>query len=87
MKLTIITLTLLLLSGCTQRICQLEVVDPNGIVTEYYLYKSNSIATDTKADHVKITTAKGWVIEFNKFKQNNDSLKVVTPYGVVESKK
>lgn len=88
MKTLTITLILLaLLSGCSQRICHLEVVDPNGVVTEYYLYKSNSVATDTKADHVKIVTRTGFTVEFNKFKQDNDSLKVVTPYGVVESTK
>jgi hypothetical protein len=27
------------------------------------------------------------IIEFNRFKQDNDSVKIITPYGMVESEK
>ena len=65
--------------GC----CQRELsYDPNtGIIH----YKSNHLATDTSADYVKVTTPSGIVIEFNKFNQDNDSIQVWTPWGMMET--
>lgn len=69
-----------LFTGCSQRECN---YDPN---TGELHYKSNSIATDTTADYIKITTPTGVIIELNRIKQDNDGVKAITPYGVVETK-
>ena len=67
---TTLTLIIILLAGCTQRIASY-----NPETGEIY-YKSNSIATDTSADNVKIT-AGGVMVEINKIYQDNDSGKAV----------
>ncbi len=61
------------LTSCQQRECT-YLVDPNGVVIGFH-YKSNSIATDTNADRVKITTRSGVVIELNGVRQQQDSIK------------
>ena len=68
-------------AGCCQREC---TYDPTtGIVH----YKSNHLATDTSADYVKVTAPNGIIIEFNKFSQDNDSMLVWTPWGMMETNK
>ena len=71
------------LTGCTQRICNYEIIDPNGLVTGRFAYKSNFIATKVNADYIKVQTSNGVVVEFNRFSQDNDSIKVATPYGTL----
>ena len=85
LTLTVIFMFMLGVIGCTQRICEYSIVDPNGVVTNIYRYKSNHIATDTTADYVKVVTPNGTQIEFNKFQQDNDSVKLLTPYGTLET--
>jgi major membrane immunogen (membrane-anchored lipoprotein) len=85
MKVTLL-LTLLLLAGCIQREYQHDIADPNG-VSHTYWYKFNSVASDASAEDVTVTTKDGTVIRVSGFKQENDSLKVWTPYGMMETTK
>jgi hypothetical protein len=55
------------LTGCVQRIVE---YNPD---TGYWRYKSNSFASDTQADRIKIVTPSGIVIEIDKAYVNNDS--------------
>lgn len=87
MKLLLLLSLITLLSGCVRRICEFETVDPNGVVTGRGRYQSNFIATETTADYFKITTPRGIVLEFNRLKQDNDSIKVIAPYGIIETTK
>ena len=82
---TLTLITVMLLTGCSQRIVDVYTPDPNGVPVLTYRYKSNSIATDTSADSARIKLPDGTDIEFNKFKQDNDSVKVITRYGVAET--
>ena len=67
-------------TGCVKRECSY-----NPTTGEFH-YKSNFFATDTSADWVRITLPDGTVIEFRKFIQDNDSVKMITPYGAVKTK-
>ena len=74
------------LGGCSQRECQYDFVDPNGVSHTYY-YKSNSFASDTSADGIKLVLPDGTVLKVFKIKQDNDSLKAISPaVGIVETK-
>ena len=84
MKLLLL-LIILACAGCVQRVCDYDIIDPNGLVTGRVHYKSNFFATDTSADWVRITLPDGTIIEFRKFIQDNDSLRMITPYGIVET--
>ncbi len=75
---------LLLLAGCNQRIYQHDIVDPNGISHTYW-YKSNSFASDSSAEYVEIITPDGTIIRIWKPLQDNDSVKVITPWGIGET--
>jgi len=75
---TTLTLIIILLTGCTQRIA---VYNPK---TGEIFYKSNSIASDTTADVVRIKLGKT-EIEVGKLHQDNDSVKIITPYGWMET--
>ena len=82
-----ITITLLiacLCCGCTQREYQHDIVDPNGVSHTYY-YKSNSIASDSYAESVRVTTPDGTILEVTMPVQENDSIRAISPYGVVET--
>ncbi len=70
---------LLACAGCSSRKCSYNPL------TGEIIYESNHIATDTSADWVKITLPDGTIIEFRKFIQDNDSLRMITPYGIVET--
>jgi hypothetical protein len=73
------------LAGCTQRIYQHDITDPNGVSHTYY-YQSNSLMSDTSADEVEIVLKDGTVLRIRKPLQDNDSVKMLTPWGLFESK-
>ncbi len=75
MKTILLLIALLFMAGCVQR--EFRYGEAH--------YKSNFFATDASADWVKITLPDGTKIEFRKFKQDNDSVKMITPYGIVET--
>lgn len=83
----LITLILALaIGGCTQRIYQHDIVDLNGVSHTYY-YQSNSIASDSSADSVTMTTKDGVVLKVIRGLQENDSIKGYTPTGIFETTK
>ena len=71
--------------GCTLRTCKVEIFDTNEKPVVKALYQTVHIATDVKVDDFKFDIPKK-NIEFNRFKQDNDSVKVLTPYGIGETK-
>ena len=70
MRITKITLLLacVALSGCYQRIAE---YNPQ---TGVWRFKSNSLATDLRADRIEIKTPTGIEIAIDKAMQDNDSL-------------
>jgi hypothetical protein len=72
--------------GCTLRTCKVEIFDIDGKPILKGLYQTVHIATDVDVDDFKLNIPKK-IIEFNRFKQDNDSVKIITPYGMVESEK
>jgi hypothetical protein len=54
--------------GCVQRICE---YNPDAGV---WRYKSNSFATDARADRIVVKTRTGVEIAIDRAMQNNDSL-------------
>jgi hypothetical protein len=83
MKHILITIVFLIVAGCSQRIYQHDI---NKDGSHTYYYQSNSLMSDTSADEVEIVTKSGTVIRVRKPLQDNDSVKVITPYGIIESK-
>jgi hypothetical protein len=75
----ICVIIILLTAGCSQRICEYNPT------TGVWRYKSNHFATESQADKVTITTPSGIVIEIDNAAVDNDSIKAVTPYGIVET--
>jgi hypothetical protein len=71
--------------GCAQREYKHTTFGPTGIPLEVEHYKSNTIATDTQADSVYIEKPDGTIVEVNGIKQDSDSVKVITPYGIIET--
>jgi hypothetical protein len=74
-----IVIICLLMVGCSQRICE---YDPT---TGIWRYKSNSLATESHADKVTITTPSGIVVTVEKATQDNDSVQAVTPSGAIKT--
>jgi hypothetical protein len=72
-------------AGCAQREYRHTTFGPTGIPLEIEHYKSNTIATDTQADNIYIEKPDGTIVEVNGVEQNNDSVKVITPYGIIET--
>jgi major membrane immunogen (membrane-anchored lipoprotein) len=82
----VVIAVLCFIGGCSQRIYQHDYTDPNGVEHTYF-YQSNSLMSDTSADEVEIVTKDGTVIRVRKPLQDNDSIKVIAPYGIYETTK
>lgn len=76
MKALLTLLALLCLTGCSQRECDVTIIDPNGLITSKYHYKSNHLATKASVDVVEIVLPSGTVIRLNGVKQDNDSIRL-----------
>ena len=86
MKKLTLTIAILALCGCSQKECQYDYVDPNGVSYTCY-YKWNSIASGSSADSVEIETPDGAILRLRKIKQENDSITTVTSIGVMKTEK
>ena len=69
------------LCGCDQRLTR-YYKDPNMIEIEY---KSNRLASDEQIDSIIVKTPDNWLIYVGVYRLDNDSFKVLTPYGTLES--
>ena len=70
--------------GCTLRTC-VGIFSIDGKPVFKGLYQTVHLATDVDVDDFKLNIPKK-TIGFNRFKQDNDSFKIITPYGIGETK-
>ena len=76
----------MLVPGCSSRSCSYKVYDPNGLLVSEAKYGTCQFCTKTDVDDLKVLVPGKVLIEFNRFNQDNDSVKVATPYVIGETK-
>lgn len=84
---SIIVGVVLILGGCSQTIYNREtlIIDPNGTTTYERIHLgSTGVATAKTIKDLAIRTERG-TIGLNRATVDNDSIKAVTPYGIIET--
>jgi hypothetical protein len=71
--------------GCSQTIYDRITINPDGTIEHVHI-GSTSLATAKAIDGLVIETGRGRVA-LNQATADNDKLKVVTPYGIIETEK
>jgi archaeosine-15-forming tRNA-guanine transglycosylase len=71
--------------GCSQTIYDRITINPDGTIEQVHI-GSTSLATAKAIDGLVIETGRGRVA-LNQATADNDKLKVVTPYGIIETEK
>jgi len=75
----------MLVPGCSSRSCSYRVYDPNGSLVAEANYDTCQFCTETDVDDLKVLVPGKVLIEFNRFNQDNDAMRIVTPYVIGET--
>jgi hypothetical protein len=83
----LLLLTAAMLASCDQRQVKYYEYDENTGIHREWEYKANRLASEQELDWLHLDMPGKGKLFFGPYKLDNDSMKLYTPYGIVETDK